>query len=505
MYPYTMDSEAKLGLPSEPTSRLTIPWSRETKTRPSPHGRITSLYPPSHWDYPDFEQYRRAVFEHQEAMRRMARARHEVDDVRSFMERSHARPVPYTRVPSASLPHRPGPSPVRPRYSDGTFPNDTRDPEHPQSWKPIRPMFLGPSSYAQNYSTEQEIARTWDSLVRQSSYTRELPPSGFLSTQALEPLSRREQNHPRSAEQESLDREKLKQRLARLHDHRVVVAPEHDPLRQMTKHAVNSAEQVQRKATLVETATPLAIWRASITQFLNKLTLQTRPINEDREKGSSSDTATNTPSSAADGGIVDDENSKKPHSVVGGLSENAEDLPLFSQTPVATFIEARTGLERLRPDIRSFDDGIEDDLPARGSSDSGTHGTPLSSSKDIEPEGTSDGCQHRPCPKGSQAGSQEALGSTSTGNGPDDQELGRSGSKRRRVDNNNAWVDNNGARVDNNGARVDNNNEGRSHTTVKTKRKRSRSNGEQLLIFCFRNDTQNPCLGTDKSICEVID
>jgi hypothetical protein len=321
----------------------------------------------------------------------------------------------------------------------------------------------------------------WDSPVRQSSYTRELPPSGFLSTRALELLSRREQNHSRSAEQESIDREKQrlarlhdhrvvvapehdpprhmpkdavdsprsaeqesldreKQRLARLHDHRVVVAPEHDPLRQMTKDAVNSAEQVRRKATLVDTETPLgaprqdldsppSIWRASITQFLNKLTLQTRPINEDREKGSSSDTAANTPSSAADGGIFDDENSKKPHSVVGGLSENAEDLPLFSQTPVATFIEARTGLERLRQDIRSFDDGIEDDLPARGSSDSGTHGTPLSSSKHIEPEGTSDGCQHRPCPKGSQAGSQEALSSTSTGNGPDDQERGRSGSK----------------------------------------------------------------------------
>jgi hypothetical protein len=127
-----MDSEAKLGLPSEPTSRSTIPSSRETQTRPSPHGRITSLYPRS--DHPDFEQYSRAVFEDQEAMRRMARARQEVDDVRSFMERrSHKRPVPYTRVPSASLPHRPGPSPVLPQYSDGTFPNDTRDPEHPQS------------------------------------------------------------------------------------------------------------------------------------------------------------------------------------------------------------------------------------------------------------------------------------------------------------------------------------------------------------------------------------
>jgi hypothetical protein len=171
---------------------------------------------------------------------------------------------------------------------------------------------------------------------------------------------------------------------------------------------------------------------------------------------------------------------------VDALSENTGYLPLSSQTSAAIFREAQAGLERLLVDLQSFDDGdIGDDLPVASGLDSESyHSTPLSSSETSEPEDACDGDRSGSCPKGSEAGSQEAPDSTSQGAGADDQ--GHSGSNRKRQ-------------------RVEDGSDECPCTTAKTKRKRPISDKEQRLICCFRDDSRTPCSGTDKSICEVIE
>jgi hypothetical protein len=510
-----MDSDAKLGLLPEPTSRSTIPSSRETPTQPLLRGGVPNSYPPirsNHHDV-DEEQYPRAGFEYQGAMGPITRALHEMSDARSSMFGYFSRDHSHSPYHSPSLPRT---STAYLSYSDGTPPNDIRDSENPHSRNLTQPMFLGPFPYAQGDNPplvaprsgceDERVAEDWNDAygrlinrewlppVRQSPYIPELPQPGLPSTRALKAPRRREQGPPRNSEREGLDREK--RRLERLHDLRLIVAPEHDPPRQKPEVAVNSTEQVRKETALVETETPLRALkqdinpelserRASITQSLNRLTLQRRPANEDHENGSSSGTAANTPSSEADDGIIDDENSGDPRSVVPGLPEDTEDLPLSSRTSAAVFRDVRIGFERLLLGLESLDDDDEVELSVT-SRDGPDSYTPVPSGEASKPEDACDEDQDRP-PEGKQSGSQQPSSSTSTGNGSGDQECdGPEGSGHKHQ-------------------RIDNVNEDYSRAMIKAKRKKLGPERDQMLLCCFRSDTRYPCLGTDKSICDVID
>jgi hypothetical protein len=167
--------------------------------------------------------------------------------------------------------------------------------------------------------------------------------------------------------------------------------------------------------------------------------------------------------------------------VADDLSENADDLPVSSQASAAIFKKAQTGLERLLLDLRSFDDDTETDLSVASGDDLDSGDITLESSGETsEPKDGCDGDQSEAClGKGGQCGSREASGSSP-------QRTGTGGPSRKRQ-------------------RIDSDSDDRSRTTIKTKRKRLASDRGQMLICCFRGDSQSPCFGTDKSICEVTD
>ncbi|KAM0690910.1 hypothetical protein Q7P36_009680 [Cladosporium allicinum] len=189
-------------------------------------------------------------------------------------------------------------------------------------------------------------------------------------------------------------------------------------------------------------------------------------------------------STTPDGSLVDDEGESLL--VADDLSEHADDLPLSSQASAAIFKKAQTGLERLLLDLRSFDDDTETDLSVASGDDLDSGDITLESSGETsEPKDGCDGDQSEPClGKGGQCGSREASGSSPQRTGAGGQDHDGPSRKRQRIDSDS---------------------DDRSRTTMKTKQKRLASDRGQMLICCFRGDSRSPCLGTDKSICEVID
>ena len=182
---------------------------------------------------------------------------------------------------------------------------------------------------------------------------------------------------------------------------------------------------------------------------------------------------------------------REPRSMFDGLPGSPRELPLsvlplYYQTSAAIFKEAQAGLERLLLELRSFDDDTEFDLSV-ASGDGSESCTPVSSNGNSTPEDDFDeGQDQDQCcpPEGKQRGSEQAPGSTSQRTEASDQGNDRSDCKRQRVDDDD---------------------EDHSRATVKTKRKRPVHDREQMLICCFKSDSQTPCSGTDKSICEVIE
>ena len=225
--------------------------------------------------------------------------------------------------------------------------------------------------------------------------------------------------------------------------------------------------------------------KSSATQFAEDLR---RPTDEDRKIDDSIGTVAKAPSSTADDIIVDNERLEKSCLVPDGLSENSEeDVPLSSQTSAAIFDEAQRGLERLLLDLQFFDDDTEEDLSdASGDHSDICHSTVESSSDTFEPEDACDEDQDQPSgpPEGRQSGSQHASGSISQGAGVCHQVNNAPNNKRQRIDSDD---------------------DDRSSAIVKSKRRSPVSNREQMLICCYRGDPLTPCLGTDKSIGEVID
>jgi len=198
--------------------------------------------------------------------------------------------------------------------------------------------------------------------------------------------------------------------------------------------------------------------------------------------------AANPASSTTADSTLDDGSMGRSRSIATGLSGNSDDLPLPSRTSAAIFKKAQLGLERLLLDLRSFGEGSpKDDLSLESDDDIGANrSSPESSGEDNGSEGPCDGDQHQPFPEGRQVGTQQTTSSTSRVTGAAGlQDHGEPSRKRQRIDSDN---------------------DEHSRGIVKSKQKKpTPNNREQTLICCFRSDAQNPCSGTDKSICEVID
>jgi hypothetical protein len=206
--------------------------------------------------------------------------------------------------------------------------------------------------------------------------------------------------------------------------------------------------------------------------------------NQDRQNNSRSGSTITSLSSAADDITLGNKTPDRSQLTMNGLLETADYLPLSSQTSEAIFRDAQIRLERLLLDLQNFDGDTEVDQSVTSGNDLESY-TPVISGVTSEPEDDCDEGQDQPCPrKGRQGGSREASDSTPPGTGAGNQHHDGSSRKRQRVDNDS---------------------EDRSRAIVKTKREKPGSDREQMLICCFRNDSQTPCLGTDKSICEVID
>lgn len=256
--------------------------------------------------------------------------------------------------------------------------------------------------------------------------------------------------------------------------------------------AENLPRRAQREPTPVKTGTllgaseqqhesPPSTSRAKTTRLFNTTTSPTFLAEEygDNVSDSSRCTVAKTSLTATDDGIISD-HSGASHSELKGLSESAEDLSFGLRQSAAIFAEAQVGFERLRLDPQPSNLSIEEDLSARSSSrDSDTHGTPLSSSGVSEPEVDGDGHET----EGGKAGSRQTPGETLRTAGTRDQGNQRSDHKRQRFDDDN---------------------EGRSRAILETAQKVPASDGEERLICCFRGDSQDFCLGTDKHICDVI-
>jgi hypothetical protein len=189
-------------------------------------------------------------------------------------------------------------------------------------------------------------------------------------------------------------------------------------------------------------------------------------------------------SSTIDDNIIENDDPRETRSILDGLSAKLGDVPLSSQSSAAIFKEAQAGLERLLLDLRSFDDETDFDLSVASGDGSGSC-TPVSSSGTSAPEDDCDEGQDQHCPpEEGQRESQQAPGSTSQRTEAGDQ--GNDGSDRKR-------------------RRLDEDDEDHSRATVKTKRKKPVHDREQMLICCFKDDSQTPCSGTDKSVGEVIE
>jgi hypothetical protein len=218
-------------------------------------------------------------------------------------------------------------------------------------------------------------------------------------------------------------------------------------------------------------------------------------IEQDHENGGGNGTAANPLSSTTEDTIIDDATPEGSRLVADDLSEDADDLPLSSRTPLVNSDETRAVLERLVQDLQSLDGDTEDDLsPASEDDSEGYHGTPLSSGHDSEPEDASDG--HRSHPQGNQAGSQEAPGSSSLGNRTNGQDSGELGRKRQRTGNSNSDDNGNG-----------NGNEDPAHVRVHKNQKVSSLDNAQPFMCCHRDEPDfhgKMCPGTDQSIGEVI-
>jgi len=199
--------------------------------------------------------------------------------------------------------------------------------------------------------------------------------------------------------------------------------------------------------------------------------------DESRASDSGTGTATSSSSSAADDIIIDVNDMAESDSTIHGLSKNVRDLPLASRSSAAIFTEAQIGLERLLLDLEFLeeDDNIPDHLSATSGSGSET------STENFEAQDPCDGHEQRSCSGDREAGNQQP---SSDHTGAPGQEHQTSSHKRQRLDDDP---------------------EDLSRAILKARRKAPASTREQMLICCFRGDPQNPCLGTDRSIGEVID
>jgi hypothetical protein len=202
---------------------------------------------------------------------------------------------------------------------------------------------------------------------------------------------------------------------------------------------------------------------------------------------SGSGTVASSPSMQTGDIIIDNETSEESHLVAYDLSGNADDLLLSSRPSTAIFNEAQLRLERLLLDLQFLDDDTENDLSVASGDDLDSCNSTLElSSESLGVEDVCDEGESEPC-RGEEEnhdGNRKASKSVQPETGTAKQEYDGSSRKRQRIDSDD---------------------EDRTRAILKTEQKKPGSQKEQMLICCFRGDSQGPCLGTDKSICGVIE